>query len=376
MSSAQLVIDAATGEPPENGPGVFGHAGKLHTGKGVRIGVPADSSFRRVAGVQIEVDELILDDGVIIEREVSLRGRRIHLGKGVRIKAGSSIQALENAYIGAGGSVGEDCEITVRRINIGRQLWMLPFAKIGGGSATDIDSELTAGPWLHLGMHTLLNTAKPISLGREVGLGTRTSLYTHGAYPSMLNGFPVSFAPITVGDYSWLPGATVNPGVNIGKYCVVGVNSLVVRDIPDGSLAGGSPAKIIRENAFPTRPNDEELERKMRAFLREYAHLLTDKHQTSVSENARGFRLDIDQGRCIIAWALSNESAAAGDEIRLGRVASGGKLNINLDGNTLDGAADADAARLLNQLRRHGVRFDFEPEGGRFRPWQETAQIR
>ena len=35
-------------------------------------------------------------------------------------------------------------------------------------------------------------------------------------------------------------------GVTIGKNCVVGANSVVTKDIPDGCVAVGVPAKVIK----------------------------------------------------------------------------------------------------------------------------------
>ena len=49
-----------------------------------------------------------------------------------------------------------------------------------------------------------------------------------------------------IGSYSFIGGGSfIMPGVTIGKGCVVGVNSVVTRDLPDYSIAVGSPAKVI-----------------------------------------------------------------------------------------------------------------------------------
>jgi acetyltransferase-like isoleucine patch superfamily enzyme len=54
--------------------------------------------------------------------------------------------------------------------------------------------------------------------------------------------------PVVIGDGSWLGhGAVVLPGVTIGKHVVIGANSVVTKDIPDFSVAVGSPAKVIRQ---------------------------------------------------------------------------------------------------------------------------------
>lgn len=53
--------------------------------------------------------------------------------------------------------------------------------------------------------------------------------------------------PVVIGDGSWLGhGTVVLPGVTIGRHCVVGANSVVTHDVPDFSVAVGSPARVVR----------------------------------------------------------------------------------------------------------------------------------
>jgi len=53
--------------------------------------------------------------------------------------------------------------------------------------------------------------------------------------------------PVSIGDGSWLGfGVVVLPGVTIGKHVVIGANSVVTHDIPDYSVAVGSPARVVR----------------------------------------------------------------------------------------------------------------------------------
>ncbi len=54
--------------------------------------------------------------------------------------------------------------------------------------------------------------------------------------------------PVEIGDYTFIGmGSVILPGVRIGKSCVIGANSTVTRDIPDYSIAAGSPAVVIRQ---------------------------------------------------------------------------------------------------------------------------------
>ena len=53
---------------------------------------------------------------------------------------------------------------------------------------------------------------------------------------------------VVIGDGSWLGyGTVVLPGAKIGKHVVIGANSVVTGDIPDYSVAVGSPARVVKQ---------------------------------------------------------------------------------------------------------------------------------
>jgi len=359
---------------------------RARIGCNVKIGVRTDENFRRQSGVRIKVDELILGDGVVIDREVLLRGGRFQLEKGVRILGGSTLRVEKRLRLQPYGVINENCEISGMDIDIGRYLWMLPYAKIGGGSAFEVHSKLRAGHFCHLGMYSFVNTARLVELSDEVGLGTRTALYTHGAYPSVLQGFPVALGEIHIGDRSWLPGATVNPGVTIGQDCVIGVGAVVTHDIPDGALAAGIPAKVIKEHAFPKKLSAEQKRAIMTDFLQVFGEICQDRHRVDFSaSDSRAVVIRLDGDEEIIAYdfiasakwidSLQNsgkrvvclahgyeewpEASALPPELTL----------IALDARKVAGKADSLSDRLLNQLRRYGVRFRYSPEDGLYVAW-------
>ena len=50
-----------------------------------------------------------------------------------------------------------------------------------------------------------------------------------------------------IGDYAWIgAGATVLPGVRVGRHAVIGAASVVTKDVPDYAVAVGNPARVIK----------------------------------------------------------------------------------------------------------------------------------
>ena len=67
---------------------------------------------------------------------------------------------------------------------------------------------------------------------------------------------PIMFQGVTqkrdvvIGNGSWIGEHVCIIGASIGRHCVIGANSVVTRDIPDYSVAVGSPAVIIKKYDF------------------------------------------------------------------------------------------------------------------------------
>ena len=56
---------------------------------------------------------------------------------------------------------------------------------------------------------------------------------------------------VTIGEHVWI-GATcmIMKGVSIGDGSVIGINSMVTKNIPSNVVAVGSPCKVIKENIY------------------------------------------------------------------------------------------------------------------------------
>lgn len=107
------------------------------------------------------------------------------------------------------------------------------------------DAKLIIGE--NLGMSSSSITCfKRIEIGNNVRIGANCVIADgdfHLEDPRV--GAP---KPITIKDNVWLGyGVIVMKGVTIGENTIIGMNSVVTKDIPANSIAAGSPAKVIKQ---------------------------------------------------------------------------------------------------------------------------------
>lgn len=70
--------------------------------------------------------------------------------------------------------------------------------------------------------------------------------------------------PVLIKKAAWIgAGASILPGVSIGKHAIVGAASVVTKDVPDYAVAVGNPARVIKyldasrfDDIFDEKQND------------------------------------------------------------------------------------------------------------------------
>jgi len=151
-----------------------------------------------------------------------------------------------NVYIDDGVLIYQDKEGGPVELAEGVHLYRDTIIQTGAGGS------VTIGPHTHLQPRCQLSAYKaPIHIGRQVEIAPNCAFYPydHGFAP----GEKISQQSlrtrggITIEDDAWLGfGVIVLSGIRIGKGAVVGAGAVVTHEIPDGAIACGVPARVVK----------------------------------------------------------------------------------------------------------------------------------
>lgn len=84
-----------------------------------------------------------------------------------------------------------------------------------------------------------------IEIGDNVTMAPRVHILCHDASTKQFLGY-TKIGRVTIGNNVFIGAeSVVLPGVTIGDNVVIGANSTVTHDIPENSVAVGSPARVI-----------------------------------------------------------------------------------------------------------------------------------
>lgn len=123
-----------------------------------------------------------------------------------------------------------------------------------------------------IGPRCYLNVSRDVSLGNNVCVAANSSLWTHGTFAEIAEGYPYSYGSINIEDGAWIAtGVIILPGVTVGKNSIVNAGSVVVKDVPQRTLCAGNPARILKkeeEFRHPIQPS-QKMDFIRETFLRE-----------------------------------------------------------------------------------------------------------
>ena len=179
-------------------------------------------------------------------REPAFRSRCTYVGRNLSLYALPDITGHAEIYL------GDDVNL---------------FGHMGVGSGRVFDHpRLTIGNRVDLGHNVFFTVNKEVIIEDDVNIADNVRIVDSDAHPRD----PVARAldlpppadeikPVRICSKAWLgQGCAIMKGVTIGEGAIIGVNSVVVTDIPPFALALGNPARVlvkdVRASAGQTAP--------------------------------------------------------------------------------------------------------------------------
>lgn len=135
------------------------------------------------------------------------------------------------------------------RVSIGRYALIRPTNFYGGG---EIGEGLIVGNNSNIGSYAYIGCSGFVEIGNNVMISPRVSIYSENHVfsdidlPMKEQGVHREFVKIE--DDCWIAAnSIILSGVTIGKGSVVSAGSVVTKDVPQYSIVGGVPAKVIKQ---------------------------------------------------------------------------------------------------------------------------------
>ncbi len=151
------------------------------------------------------------------------------------------------------------------RISATARLDLLPFNNFEMGKRSRVEDYATLNNGIgdlileddvFIGLFTVvlgpLEIKKNTIIGQHVVISGLNHEYEDPNLPISEQG--IFSDKITIGEDCMIcANSVITAGVTIGKHCVVGAGAVVTKDVPDYSIVGGNPAKVLKQYSFETK---------------------------------------------------------------------------------------------------------------------------
>lgn len=112
-------------------------------------------------------------------------------------------------------------------------------------------AKVTLGDYSGIGINAKIygtcHIGNYVMMGEDMTIIPRNHCHARTDIPMMEQGFEEE-KPVIIGDDVWIGDRVlILPGVHIGDGCIIAAGSVVTKDIPAYTVAGGVPAKKISE---------------------------------------------------------------------------------------------------------------------------------
>lgn len=136
--------------------------------------------------------------------------------------------------------------------------------------------------------HTTIDVTRPslIEIGDNVDINDNFAIMTHDfgtfVFRNLYGDFVPSAGKVVIGNNIYFGrDVTILIGVSIGDNCIIGLGSIITKDIPSNSVVCGAPAKVICSiDEYYKKRKEQSIQESI-----EYGrHLLKEKGKVSITD--------------------------------------------------------------------------------------------
>ncbi|MDX8339423.1 sugar O-acetyltransferase [Draconibacterium sp. IB214405] len=136
-----------------------------------------------------------------------------------------------------------------------RQLWgEISGEPLDASTMIQIPVHVNIGKFTRIGKNVYINhlcsmlDMGTITIGDNVLIGPKVNILSeeHPVNPADRKALMVR--PVVIKNGAWIgAAATILPGVTVGENSIVAAGAVVNKDVPDNTIVGGIPAKVIKQ---------------------------------------------------------------------------------------------------------------------------------
>ncbi len=213
---------------------------------------PLSNLIRRIIGYQIDKSAHISYGTIIIASNLVMR-------RGSKIGRFSFIRA-EEVFLDFNSTINSFTLINLKVFKIGSYSKIRSLVIINSGNSNV--SELVIGKHSSIFPLSWIEPTFGVYIGDQVGIGGHTLIFTHGSWGNFIDGFPVHFGPVYIGDKVWLAWRVfVMPRSRIGEQTIVSANSVVSGEVPENSLFSCGKSTVIRRDIIKNSEKEIQIKR-------------------------------------------------------------------------------------------------------------------
>ncbi len=109
----------------------------------------------------------------------------------------------------------------------------------------DFPKQITFGKQVFINHSFTAMSIGGIEIGDHVQIGPHVTIVTDNH--DLKNRYVLKCRRVVIGNNVWIgAGASIMPGVHIGDNAVIAGGAVVTKDVPADTVAGGNPARILR----------------------------------------------------------------------------------------------------------------------------------